>query len=101
MTKRAKQTSKQERKRRHVWKIPNVLLVPGNDVCDHSVCDAWTDFFSQSDVAFQLLYSQSLLRVLLVLLLQLQEKKTMKRFLPPLLSSVCLYVSSVFVFSGI
>lgn len=47
----------------------------GNDVCDHPVRDAWTDVFSQSDVAFQLLDGQSLLRVLLVLLLQLSEDR--------------------------
>ena len=59
--------------------MTNVLLVPGNDVCDHPVRDAWTDVFSQSDVAFQLLDGQSLLRVLLVLLLQLQKKKKRKK----------------------
>lgn len=67
-------------------KILNILLVPRNDVCDHSVCNARTHIFSQSDVALQLLYSQSLLRVLLVLLLQLQEK-TMQCVLPNLLLS--------------
>lgn len=53
----------------------NVLLVSGNDVCDHPVRDARTDFLSQSYVAFELLDGQSLLRVLLVLLLQLQKIK--------------------------
>lgn len=40
---------------------------------DHLVRDAWTDIFSYSNVAFQLLDGQPLLRVLLVLLLQLCE----------------------------
>jgi len=52
----------------------NKLPVPGYDVCDHPVCDAWTRVLSQSNVTFQLLYSQPLLRVLLVLLLQLPTK---------------------------
>lgn len=50
------------------------LLVPGNDMRDHLVRDAWTDIFSYSNVTFQLLDGQPLLRVLLVLLLQLQKK---------------------------
>lgn len=54
-------------------KILNVLLVPGKNMCDHPVCDAGTNVLGQSDVAFQLLNGQSLLRVLLVLLLQLQQ----------------------------
>lgn len=41
---------------------------------DHLVRDAWTDIFSYSNVTFQLLDGQPLLRVLLVLLLQLQKK---------------------------
>lgn len=61
---------KQKGNRRNIYVyLVNLLLVPGNDVCNHSVRDAWTDFFSQPDVAFQLLNGQSLLRVLLVLLL--------------------------------
>lgn len=49
--------------------------VPGEDVCDHPVRDAWTHLLGQSDVAFELLDGQSLLRVLLVLLLQLQQER--------------------------
>lgn len=49
--------------------LTRLLLVPGNDVRDHPVRDSWTHFFGQPDVAFQLLYGQTLLRVLLVLLL--------------------------------
>lgn len=61
-------------------KLSNVLLVPGNYMCDHPVGDAGTNVLGQSDVAFQLLDGQSLLGVLLVLLLQLQQKKTVTHF---------------------
>lgn len=52
-----------------------LLLVPGNDVRDHPVRDPRTHVLGQSDVAFQLLYGQTLLRVLLVLLLQLHAAR--------------------------
>ena len=48
-----------------------LLLVAGNDVCDHPIGDARAHVLSQSDVALQLLDSQSLVRIVLVLLLQL------------------------------
>lgn len=93
------QKKKENKKSEHRWeragkwerkKLIDVLLVPGNDVCDHPVCDAWTHVFGQSDVAFQLLDGQSLLRVLLVLLLQLQKKKTtMKGLRGHVLCVVC------------
>lgn len=71
---------KQENMKEKGDKISNVLLVPGKNMCDHPVCDAGTYVLGQSDVAFQLLNGQSLLGVLLVLLLQLQQKKTSTQF---------------------
>lgn len=71
---------KQENMKEKGDKISNVLLVPGKNMCDHPVCDAGTNVLGQSDVAFQLLNGQSLLGVLLVLLLQLQQKKTSTQF---------------------
>lgn len=56
-------------------KMLNVLLVPGNDVCDHPVRDTWTDVLGPSDITLQLLDGQTLLRVLLMLLLQLHRKQ--------------------------
>lgn len=52
-----------------------VFLVPCNDVRDHPVCDARTNFFSHLNVSLQLFDSLSLLRVLLVLQLQLHKTK--------------------------
>lgn len=31
----------------------DLLLVSGNNVCDHAVRDAWADLFSESDFALQ------------------------------------------------